>query len=111
MQDVLFTVDASAISVVDAIYIAGNRKELGAWTPNLVRMYDDGTHGDAVAADGVWSLHVRLPVGVTIEYKYTNSGRKGEWVPGEEFPLEHRTVAIKQRSDATFVVRDIFGKK
>jgi alpha-amylase/alpha-mannosidase (GH57 family) len=110
LQDVVFTVDASSVAVRDAIYIVGNRKELGEWTPNLVRMYDDGTHGDATPADGIWSLSLSLPVGASIQYKYTNSGRKGEWVPSEEFPSDNRSAVIK-KSDSTIVIRDIFGKK
>lgn len=110
MQEVLFTVDARSVTVKDAIYIAGNRRELGEWTPNVVRMYDDGTHGDAIPADGVWSLTLKFPVSVTIQYKYTNSGQIGEWVPGEEFPADNRSMSIRS-SDSTIVIRDIFGKK
>ncbi len=110
MQDVLLTVDASGTPVPDAVYIVGNRKELGDWTPNLIRMFDDGTHGDAKAADGIWSLALRLPVGTEVQYKYTNSGRRGEWVPGEEFPASNRTLTVTH-ADSTIIVRDIFGKK
>ncbi len=110
MQEILFTVDAAGITVKDAIYIAGNRKELGEWTPNLVRMYDDGTHGDERPADGVWSLTLTLPVGTALQYKYTNSGRRGEWVPGEEFPSDNRKLVIKKSAD-TIIIRDTFGKK
>ncbi|HXG00277.1 MAG TPA: carbohydrate-binding module family 20 domain-containing protein [Bacteroidota bacterium] len=110
MQDVLFTVDASGISVPDAVYIVGNRKELGEWIPNSIRMYDDGSHGDVKASDGIWSLRLRLPVGTEVQYKYTNSGRRGEWIPGEEFPSNNR-IFIVTNVDSTIIIADIFGKK
>lgn len=110
-REVLFTVDAASRTVVDAISIVGNLPELGAWTPNLVRMYDDGTHGDERAGDGVWSLRLLLPAGASVQYKYTDSGRKGEWVPGEEFPLENRSLVVPTTADSLLIVRDTFGKK
>ena len=110
-REVVFTVDASNKTVVDAIYIAGNLPELGAWTPNLVRMYDDGTHGDARAGDGVWSLRLTLTAGASVQYKYTNSGRKGEWAPSEEFPLENRSLVVPTTADSLLIVRDTFGKR
>lgn len=108
MVNVLFTVDASREEVPGAIYITGNAKELGEWTPNAVRMYDDGTNGDLRANDGVWSLRVDLPSGMQIHYKYTNSGSKGQWSPGEEFPIDNRSFLVQ---DESAVIQDIFGKK
>lgn len=110
-QRVLFTVDAASVTVTDAIYIVGNLRELGEWTPNSVRMYDDGTHGDVTASDGVWSLEVEVPTGIQVQYKYTNSGRKGEWVPSEEFPSAHRSLRINEQSSSATIIQDIFGKQ
>ncbi len=110
-QRVLFTVDASDEKVEAAVYIVGNLKELGEWTPNLVRMYDDGTNGDKAMQDGIWSLELDIPVGSQVQYKFTNSGKKGEWIPGEEFPSEHRTLTVKEKSTTELMTRDIFGKK
>ncbi|MDL1894530.1 hypothetical protein FBQ87_16825, partial [Sphingobacteriales bacterium CHB3] len=110
-QRVLFTVDAASVTVTDAIYIVGNLRELGEWTPNSVRMYDDGTHGDVTASDGVWSLEVEVPIGIQVQYKYTNSGRKGEWVPSEEFPSAHRSLRINEQSSSATIIQDIFGKQ
>ena len=41
-------------------------------TAMLHRMYDDGTHGDSVAADGKWSLKLVFRAGVSsyVEYKF-----------------------------------------
>jgi alpha-amylase/alpha-mannosidase (GH57 family) len=110
-QRVLFVVDAKKEKVPEAIYIVGNVKALGEWTPNLVRMYDDGSHCDALANDGLWSLELDVPIGADVQYKFTNSGKKGEWIPSEEFPAEHRTMLIQTRSQQTLIIMNTFGKK
>ena len=91
---VLFTCDAAGRNVTDAIYIVGNRPELAEWTPNKVRMYDDGSHGDETAEDGVWSIEFRFAAGTRVEYKYTDSGDEGVWSPSEEFPVTNRTLDV-----------------
>ncbi len=101
--------DATAEKVPSAIYIAGGRPELGEWQPNLVRMYDDGTHGDRIAGDGLWSLQVKLPANAEIQYKYTNSGDPGQWVPSEEFAGRNRSVNIRRQAEPLFV-NDVFGR-
>lgn len=109
LQDVVFVCDATAVQVPAAIYIAGGRPELGGWQPNLVRMYDDGTHGDRTAGDGLWSLRVKLPANVEIQYKYTNSGTLGQWTPSEEFAGRNRSVTIRRQAEPLFV-NDVFGR-
>ena len=109
-QAVLFTCDASVEAVVSKVFIVGNLEKLGGWTPNLVGMQDDGTSGDRYAGDGIWSLKVDVPVGRVVSYKYTNSGKQGKWVPGEEFPGQNRTLHIEQKSEEVLVVTDVFGK-
>jgi hypothetical protein len=108
-QTVLFTCNAKS-QQVRTIYIAGNLPALSSWRPNVVAMYDDGTHGDVKAGDGIWSLQVQIPVGVEVQYKYTNSGEPGSWTPGEEFPAQHRTFALQKKSATPVIIEDIFGK-
>jgi alpha-amylase/alpha-mannosidase (GH57 family) len=110
LHKVLLTCDARALKKPLAIFVAGNHDHLGNWNPNTTHMFDDGTHGDAVAGDGIWSLLVELPTGVDIQYKYTNNGKPGEWTPGEEFPARHRTIHVEETSGSPFVVTDIFGQ-
>ena len=108
---VLFECDARNIAVPSGIFITGNIPQLGEWTPNSIRMYDDGTHGDNTGGDGIWTLAVEIPAGVEVRYKFTNSGMEGEWNPGEEFPGEHRCfVAEAQPGGTPVVLRDVFGK-
>ncbi len=109
-QLVTFTCNAKAEKVVDALYIVGSTPELGSWTPNSVRMYDDGTHGDLTPNDGVWSLQIAVSIGEEIQYKYTNSGRRGEWVPGEEFSGNNRSYRVAAQSSSVIFVNDTFGK-
>ena len=110
LQSVLFVCDASKQDVPNAIYIAGNLEEVGRWTPNTVLMYDDGTRGDAKAGDGLWSLLLKLPVGTDIQYKYSNSGKKGEWGGSEEFPQRNRSYVIMEKSNTIITINDIFGQ-
>ena len=110
-QRVVFTCNARAQSVSRGIFIAGSLKALGLWKANVVPMYDDGTHGDLNAGDGIWTLEVQLPVGVEIMYKYTNSGNEGQWVPGEEFSSRNRRIVLKEKSVTSITIKDIFGKE
>jgi alpha-amylase/alpha-mannosidase (GH57 family) len=108
---VLFQVDASQIRVPKTIYIVGNQSLLGNWTPNLVKMYDDGTHGDENKSDGIWSIELQFPVKIKVEYKYTNSGSEGIWVPSEEFPSNNRELMITGKPGERQVTKDKFGEK
>jgi len=107
-RTVVFVCDASAQDVPRAIFVAGSAEQLGAWRPNTVRMHDDGREGDERAGDGRWTLSLELPVGTTIEYKYSNSGEPGQWLPGEEFPVRQRSVTISS-SPTPLIIQDTFG--
>jgi hypothetical protein len=74
-------------------------------------MFDDGTHGDVLAGDGVWTLDVEVPVGEVVYYKYTNSGKAGEWVPGEEFPGANRRLEVMSKQGDLLIIHDTFGKQ
>lgn len=107
---VLFTCDATKQNVPKAIFVVGNQVSLADWTPNKIPMFDDGTHGDGKADDGIWSLLLEFPEGTRVEYKYTNSGAEGVWSPSEEFPMTNRPLDIYLNAGETRVVtKDIFG--
>jgi alpha-amylase/alpha-mannosidase (GH57 family) len=101
--------DAVGMYVRKSIYVAGNHLSLGNWIPNKVKMYDDGTHGDQMAGDGIWSLEIQLPPGSEIEYKFTNSGAEGSWQPGEEFGNVNRKIHVDNTNTGRMVVRGRFG--
>ena len=75
---------------------------LGNWVPNKVPMYDDGTHGDSVAGDGIWSIALALPywqvkgsdAGVRIAYKYTFGSPGQGWTGSEEWPGNQRILEL-----------------
>ncbi|MBI4428815.1 MAG: hypothetical protein HY562_06820 [Ignavibacteriales bacterium] len=104
---VRFQCDAKDIYVRKSVYIVGNHELLGNWTPNKVKMFDDGTHGDEKAGDGIWTLEVHLPETTEIEYKFTNSGAEGSWSPGEEFPAANRKMKIDKKAGE---VQHVFGR-
>ncbi len=80
-------------------------QDLGAWVPNSVPMYDDGTQADEKAGDGVWTTSFVLPVGLRIGYKYT-WGRQGEnWGGTEEWPGNRRLLEIVDASGDHVVAR------
>jgi alpha-amylase/alpha-mannosidase (GH57 family) len=106
---VTFSVDVRGRTVPVGIYIAGNTRALGAWTPNSVRMYDDGTHGDQTAGDGIWSLTVEAKSGADLLYKYSNSGAEGTW-EGEEFPVRNRRFAVPADAPSHVARSDTFGR-
>ncbi len=110
LMTVLFTCNAESLAVTRSLFIVGEHPSLGAWIPNKVPMFDDGTRGDEKANDGIWSLEVKLPLGAVIEYKYTNSGAEGEWTPSEEFPWSRRKIKVDRTPTGRMVVNDVFGK-
>jgi len=111
MVTVLFQVDATKIQVSKSIYIVGNLSVLGNWTPNLIKMFDDGTHGDEKKGDGIWSIELLVPPNIKVEYKYTNSGYEGVWVPSEEFSANNRELMITAKPGEQIRVKDTFGVK
>ena len=109
LTTVVFQCDARGMYVRKSLYIAGNHEELGSWLPNKVRLFNDGSHGDAVADDNIWSVEIPLPVGAEIEYKYTNSGAMGNWSPGEEFSSINRRLKVEKTDTGKMLVQDKFG--
>ena len=101
--------------VADAAHI-----ELGAWDPNVVQMYDDGTNGDPVAGDGVWTRSFIVPWipgasengarGVRIGYKYTYGQPGSLWTDTEEWPGNQRILEVADLDGDNLVIRyDYFG--
>ncbi len=108
---VRFVCDASGQNVSKAIFITGNIPQLGNWSPNTLRLHNDGLHHDSLLNDGVWTLEITVPLGSEIQYKYTNSGAPGIWVPSEEFPQANRSFTADGPPESIIVRHDIFGKR
>jgi hypothetical protein len=82
----------------------------GGWVPNQVQMYDDGTNGDGVAGDNVWTFAIALPRGSRIGYKYTWGTRGALWTGSEEWPgNQHILEIVDVDGDNIVYRRDNFG--
>ena len=77
--EVVFRVYSGHRPVPQGFFIAGAHSKLGDAVPNVIRKYDDGTHGDQQAGDHVWSYAATFSPGTSVFYVYTNSGREGAW--------------------------------
>lgn len=90
--------------------------QLGGGTPNTIPMYDDGTNGDEVAGDNIWTVVFDLPRGngtdnvLRIGYKYTWGERGKPWTGSEEWPGNSRILEVVDVNGDEFVYRrDTFG--
>lgn len=110
---------------------------LGNWQPNQVAMYDDGTNGDLVAGDGIWTITFAVPAPqstgkscskdldceqgssclnnvchkvLRLGYKYTYGLSGDVWGGTEEFPGNQRVLEIVDHNGDGFVARhDVFA--
>jgi hypothetical protein len=82
----------------------------GGWNPNRIRIFDDGTNGDAVAGDGIYSRAFDLPRGIRIGYKYTYGPPAAGWTGTEEWPGNQRLLELIDVNGDHMIVRyDIWG--
>jgi hypothetical protein len=91
-------------------------QRLGGATPNVVQMYDDGTNGDRVAGDNVWSIFFDVPRStppdriLRLGYKYTWGTSGAPWTGSEEWPGNSRILEVVDDNGDDFVYRrDVFG--
>ncbi len=88
-------------------------------TPNdpLTELLDDGTNGDEVAGDGVFSKVLGLPRGMRVLYKYTDGSPNEGFTGTEEWPGNARILQIEDvltsspsgQPDCLVIRRDSFG--
>jgi hypothetical protein len=88
--------------------------QLGASVPNLIPMYDDGTNGDEVAGDGIWTVFFDVPLDpaktLRVGYKYTWGTQGAQWTGSEEWPGNSRILEVVDVNGDGFVSRrDVFG--
>lgn len=90
------------------------------WQPNVVRMYDDGSHGDTLAGDRVYTITFDLPywspaeardgAGLRLSYKYTYGKAKQSWTSTEEWPGNSRILELDDLNADHLIIRfDLFG--
>ena len=107
--EVIFRVAANRQAAPAGVFIVGTHPALGALVPNHVAMYDDGTHGDQRAGDGVWSYTASLAPGQRLAYVYTNSGREGRW-EGLDIPALRTVVVDAPEGRRHYRPIESFGK-
>jgi hypothetical protein len=110
-----FTGGVYDVGAIDHSPISGGdrpdiQRMLGNWVPNQVPMYDDGTNGDEVAGDNIWTITFDLPRTVRISYKYTWGFRGDNWTGTEEWPGNQRLLEVADVNSDLFVRRrDVFA--
>lgn len=90
--------------------VMGNHPSLGAFVPNVVRLYDDGSHGDQRAGDGIWSRGFTLTDPQVLTYAFTNGAQPGAWTGLENYRL--RAFAVRREDFGRTVYAPIaqFGR-
>jgi hypothetical protein len=88
-------------------------------TPNdpATELFDDGSNGDEVAGDGIFSGVFALPRGMRVLYKYTNGSPNEGFTATEEWPGNARILQVEDvltsspsgQPDCLVVRRDAFG--
>ena len=111
--------DTSEPPCIDAATFDAASQQMGNWSPNVVPMYDDGTHGDAVAGDNLWTITFDLPyfeaasptdAWVRIGYKYTWGTQGHLWTGTEEWPGNQRILELRDVNGDRMITRqDNFG--
>ena len=87
---------------------------LGNSTPNVIPMYDDGTNGDEVAHDGIYTVAFSMPYDpakkLRIGYKYTWGFFGQGWTGSEEWPGNSRMFEVVDvNGDGLVYRRDVFA--
>jgi hypothetical protein len=100
--------EASPVYDAEIDVMLGNQG--GNWTPNRIPMFDDGTNGDRVAGDNIWTIFFDLPRGMRIGYKYTWGTRGQLWTGTEEWPgFRHILEVVDENGDGFVYRQDDFG--
>jgi len=104
---------------IDSATFDAAGQQMGNWSPNTIPMYDDGTHGDAVSGDNLWTITLDLPwfdAGATsarwvrIGYKYTWGSQGALWTGSEEWPGNQRILELRDVNGDHMIVRqDFYG--
>jgi len=111
--------DTDPAPCIDSATFDAAGQKMGNWSPNTIPMYDDGTNGDAVSGDNLWTLSFDLPwfdAGeatarwVRIGYKFTWGSQGALWTGSEEWPGNQRILELRDINGDRMIVRqDIYG--
>ncbi len=116
--DTLLCTGAAAPGCLTSAEVDKANTAMGNWVPNTIPMFDDGSHGDGKAGDGVWTASFDLPYiepthdvnPVRIAYKFTFGLAGQGWTDSEEFPGNQRVLELIDVDGDHIVTRfDYFG--
>lgn len=68
------------ISRIDAGEIWISSEDLPTGENNKIRLYDDGTHGDTLADDEIYTIHIPVSNEVALTYKFTGTDAEGNYL-------------------------------
>lgn len=91
-------------------HVMGSLPNLANGQPNTTPLFDDGTHGDQIAGDGVWSRAVSVVGAQRFAYLFTNGDSAGTWTGLENY--QPRVAAIGAADVGTTVYLPVaeFGR-
>jgi len=105
-----------SLAVLSTETYAAVNNAMGASTPNIIKMYDDGTNGDEVAGDSIWTVTFEVPYDpsgkapLRIGYKYTWGKQGAPWTGSEEWPGNSRIIEVVDVNGDGYVHRrDVFS--
>ena len=111
---ILVTWDSNEVDEIDAVTV--DLSEFGG--PAAADMYDDGTHGDATAGDGIWSLDYSIGAGtldgVAADAAVTatdNAGNEGTGDDTSGLVVNNAPVATFTEGGTTVTVYDVVGEE
>ena len=107
--DAVVRVDMATDPFGRAPYVMGNADVLGRFVPNSVPLYDDATHGDQRAGDGVWSRRFRFSEPQILTYAFTNGSAAGEWTGLENYRLRAFVLRPENVGRTTYLPIAQFG--
>jgi lysophospholipase L1-like esterase len=106
---IVFRVDMSTAPAGRRPSIMGSGPALATFTPNRLELYDDGTHGDQVSDDGVWSRAIDVEKTGKLSYLYTDGERAGEWRGLESY--RPRSFAVRELGVTMYAPVAQFGRR
>jgi hypothetical protein len=105
-----------SLAVLTTDQYAAVSTAMGNSTPNIVKMYDDGTNGDEVVGDSIWTIAFDVPYDPTgvaplrLGYKYTWGKQGAPWTGSEEWPGNSRIIEVVDVNGDGYVHRrDVFS--
>ncbi len=109
---VTFEVDAAGVTLGpgESITLSGDRPELGDWAGHAIPLSDDGSGGDRVAGDDLWTVVVETDRAGALAYKYLTGVPGDPGWDGVEFEGDDRSLyVVDVDASGRVLIRDVFA--